>query len=173
MADAKKKVGLSFEPELIGEGPGGEHVIKDANHFIMLGSASNGTIFYIPRENAYYANPGGQPNVKKILDAKMPFLRWDFDVMEEEEVSTTDSAGKPRTVKLPAKSSFPPTPENIAAKRTELMAAAVAKGEVPDMKKIYAATSPKELTETPEFLAELDQRTAPKKIADRINRNNY
>lgn len=166
----EKKKGMSFSPELIGEGPEGEHVVKDANHFILLGSASNGVVFYIPRENAYYLNEGGIPNHPDVMKLKMPYLRWDFDQMAEEEILAEGADGQPRIVKLPPKSKFPPTPENIATKRKELAAAAIESGETPDMKAIYAATSPNRLEETEKFLALLDQRSADERLAARINR---
>lgn len=166
------KTGFSFEPEIIGSDPEGKHIILDANHYIMLGSASQGQVFYCPKENKYYAGEGSQPiNEKRFKEHFLPYLRWDHDQLVEITVPGTDKNGKAATLPTGCyRSEFPPTPENISAKRAELIQAAVSRSETPDMAEIYASTAPRELLSNEKFMAELDDAPADIRLARRINK---
>lgn len=169
---ADKKIGMSFQPEAIGLGPEGEHVIVDANHYIALVSASQGTLYYIPRENKYYRSEGKVPckdeDFKKLF---LRYLRWDYDQLVDETVDAPQEDGSVKKLLTGCQISlYPATPENIASKREELITAASRAGEMVNMNKVLQMTSPRELKANEAFDKEIDKSPADIRLARRINK---
>lgn len=165
-----KKEGFSFSPELIASGPNGEHVVVDADHYVMLTNASVGTIYYTYKTNKYWANEGVEMKEETLKTKFMPYLRWDHDILED-EVLTTERDGKKVTLPTGRKiSKFPPTTENIKAKRDELIEASMKAGKMPDLKAIWNSTAPRRLLETEVFMATVDNTPFLQKLARKLYR---
>ena len=161
--DSQKKKGMSFEPEVIGSGDEGEHIILDSNPYVMLNSISQGTIYYCPRDNKYYLSESEEPCPEELFKEKfLPYLRWDYDVFE----TATLKDGSTKKVSI-----FPPSPENIAKKRADLIQEAVDNAETPDMEAIIEATTPKELRLNDTYEKLIDQASPDERMARRINRS--
>lgn len=147
---------FSFTPDVIGEGPNGEHLITDSLHYIQLGSQTQGTIYYTPANNKYWQGADVECAEERLQDRYLPYLRWAFDDIQ------VNDAGEEINV-------FPPSPENIALKRKELIEEAVSNNETPVMEEIYKKTSPLVLKNNKRFEDMLDKSSADEKLARRLN----
>lgn len=166
----KKKEGFSFSPELIASGPNGEHIVVDADHYVMLTNASVGTIYYTYKTNKYWSNENVEIDEELFKTKFLPYLRWKYDVLVD-EILETERDG--RRISLPSGrklSKFPPTPENIKAKRDELIEASMKAGKQPDLKAIWIDTAPKRLLETEVFMASVDNTPFLQKLARKLYR---
>jgi hypothetical protein len=172
MADKKDRKGFSFQPDVISANRSGEHQInkKLSNPYVMLQSQTQGKLFYTPKDNKYWIAPGVECTQDRFEEKYLAYLRWDFDEIIEEVVEKEDSKGKTVSLKTGrAISTFPPTPENIAAKRKELLDAAVASGDDIDQEEILSKTSPTQLLNNDLFESMLDKTSADEKLARRLN----
>lgn len=157
MKESRKATGFSFSPEVIQTGPNGEHMVADAAHYVLFISHTNGQLAYVPKENKYYISEGNECKPARLKEL-MPYLRWEFDELEEEVIKGV------KTGRLVSK--FPPTPENIELKRQELM-----KGEtltVELMKTIHARTAPNQLLENETFTKYLNEVPEDVRLARRL-----
>lgn len=146
---------FSHKPEVLAEGPDGL-AIASANHHIILGSQTQGQIAYTPGDNVYWAAVGKPMNKERFEKDFLPYLSWQFDVIEEIE-------GKMVNV-------FPPSPENIALKRMELIQVASKEGKVLDQKTLQMMTSPAVLKNKESFEKLLEKFTPDEDMARRLNR---
>jgi hypothetical protein len=173
--EPEEKLGFSFEPETLGLDGEGKFVVTSANHYTLLMTASLGSLAYTAKDNKYWLAPDKECP-RDLLESKfLPYLRWKFDVLEDEIVPSEREDASGRAVKVSLKtgrkiSKFPPTPENISAKRSEMLAAAFKAGKTADQAKIYAETSPVEMLEHEDFDALLDKSNLMQRLARRINR---
>lgn len=173
--EVEKQVGFSFNPEVLGADAEGHHIVLDANHCVILGSVTQGTVYYSPRDNKYYGGVGSKELDRDIFEKKiLPYLRWDYDQLEEEVLVTERPDEKGAMVSVPLKtgriiSKFPPTPENIKAKRDEYIKAALTNGEQPDLKKLYNKTSPNRLLNNEEYEAKMDRANPTERLLRRYN----
>ena len=182
MADKKvpkkevpRKRGMSFEPQTIGTDGEGKHVVLDDNPYIALHSASHGWLFYCPRDNEYYASDTDNPMPRDLFEKKfLPYLRWAYDKFETEEVEVADPADLRGIRKIKVErlmSTFPPTPENIAAIREGIVKSALQAGADVDMKEIWAKTSPTELVLTEKDSMILDNASTAERLLRKINKS--
>lgn len=164
------KLGFTYEPELIGSGPNGEMTVVDANHYIILQSASVGKIVYTYKDNKYWTGENAECPEELLKSKFLPYLRWKFDVLED-EVVMAERNDKMVPIKTGRKiSSFPPSPENIAAKRKEMISAALKSGEEANLKQIWNATAPVRLVENEAFEAMIDKTPEFLKMARKLYR---
>lgn len=134
--------------EVIGSGEYLEQKDDEASQeFICLISLQIGRVYYSIKTNTYHGNVNSPPLRPDIFERDfLPYLRWDFD--EFNEVTVREGQ---ENVTRTTKSLFPPTPENIAKKRKELIAAFIDEEKVPEMDAIRLATCPRALLNTAEL----------------------
>lgn len=109
----------------------GKKKIVTDRHVVTL-SGNGKVITYDPNGNKYYGGNKGKPLDGKILENALLFVRWEFSDVER------------------GKDKFPPTPENIEMKRTELFGSE--KPRTPeDITKIYNRTSPSHIDPNSEY----------------------
>ena len=161
-----------FQPDKIQRDPktGGHKVVRD-NPVRILESATQGKLFFAETENKYYIADGVECPEDKFKDHYLPYLRWDFDEFVEEVIVKEDSKGNDIEIKTGRKvSTFPPTPENIADKRKELIQAAIENGDDIDKAKINVLTSPRTLRNHDEMEAALDKGPAWQELVRRLTK---
>lgn len=161
---------FSFKPDTVKVARDGEHTIVRDNSYIALASATQGSIFYTPKDNKYWITEGKECPKDVFKERFLPYLRWKFDEIVEETVLKRNEKGDEIQVKTGRKtSSFPPTPENIAKVRQDLLENAVIEGKEIDQTEIYRQTSPTMLTNNDKFESMLDKAPADEKLARRLN----
>lgn len=150
----QEKPGFSLKPDVLVKEAHSEYSVvdeKQSNRYIALESMSQGRIFYVPKLNQFFTGEGNIPVDEKVFNEKfLPYLKWKYDQVEEvvNEVKVKEGS-KTVTKKVNTGqfiNKFPCTPENIAAKRKELIGAAVERGEIPNADDIHQMTSPHTLT---------------------------
>lgn len=146
---------FSHSPETLADGLDGLAIVS-ANHHVILASQTQGKIAYTPADNKYWAAEGKEIGKERFERDFLPFLSWQFDVYEEIE-----------GVKVNV---FPPSPENIALKRSELIQVASKEGKVIDQKTLHSMTSPTGLKNKEAFEKLLDKFTPDEDMARRLNR---
>lgn len=137
------KDGLHLKPHafvpLDGQNPQAG-VIKDKENsadYLLFLTQSHPKLYFTYNDAKYWSAPGRELT-KDELKRFLPYLRWDFD--ESKEIKSGKNEGKVAQV-------FPPTTENIMAKRKELFEKSILDGKTPDMEAIKAATQPRQLLE--------------------------
>lgn len=179
---SKKYKDFSFSPDIIEyDSEGYPSINKDlTDYYIRFSSVSNGVLYYTPKSNRYWSNPGVEMSPER-LESVLPYLRWKYDDFSDETVEksieVSDEDGKERTITQAISTGrkinkFPPTPENIAKKRTELASNLFDdSAEALDKDAIITLTTPHTLEETERFKAKLRQdTTAEDRWARRINK---
>jgi len=150
MKQEESKPVFSFEPHKQRYNPIKKEIeIVERMDYIILGNLSFGDVYYTPRTNQYWAAPGKEMTAKR-LEEFLPYLSWDYDQIEEqtEFVEATGKDGKKKLEKVGtgiAINAFPPSPDNIAKKRQELIEEAVKGSKEINYVELYAKTSPRSL----------------------------
>lgn len=119
---------------------------------------ANNTHIYYCHDNAKYYTKGRKELPLETFKKALPYLTWKYDQLVEEEIEveveqeyTTKNGNKSkRKVKELQKTGnvinkFPPTTENILAKRKELREELAANGEIPteaEIRELYYSASP-------------------------------
>lgn len=134
----------------IGILPNGQSGVVKRDWHTMLASETQGRIYYSPIKNKYYVAEDSPVSKEQFEDQFLPYLSWDYDQFEQEEVmvEAEDAKGKVKEVgtgKFRVINKFPPTPENIAAKRKELLNKAFEDGESVSSEDIQMKTLPRTL----------------------------
>jgi len=143
---------LTFNPHAYKPGKDGTVEVDPINSspYILLQSHTQGTLYYVPKDNKYYAAPGKEVPQERFESFYLPYLHWKYDVVEN-GVNT-----------------FPPSPENILKKRQELMAEAMSEGKLLDQETLLNETSPTEMTNNAMFESKLGKTSVDEKLIARL-----
>lgn len=177
---------FSFAPHALKKGKDDTlEIDKEASlEYIMLGSQTQGTIYYTPKTNQYWAAPGKEMSKERFKEQFEQFLSWDYDKVEDEIIEkpqldkagkvVEDAKGKVKLEKVATGNKVnvnPPSPENILKKRQELLAKAMKEGKSISEDKLIALTSPRRLKNKPEFEARLNNFTSDELLIRRLNKS--
>lgn len=161
----------NYEPDVMGKTKDGTYGIVSSDPYVILANISLGMLIYTAKDNKFFTGEDHECPAKVLEEKYLRYLRWDHDILVDEEIETTDDKGRTKKVKTGYQISlFPCSPENIAKKRSELINAAISSNEQPDFSAILNSTRPTGMIENEKFRAKLDEATPQEQMARNLNR---
>ena len=154
-------MGFSMEPDKLGKDKDNQLAILESNPYKCLHNAiDQRSIYYLPKENAYYTGEGDTPVSEEDFAEKWEqHLCWDFDQWEEK----TDKDGKKAYI-----NKFPPSPQNIEKVQIEMKDKMFKETKTIDPEKIIQATLPRKLISDPVLESQVDGPTGREKIINHL-----
>lgn len=158
----KKFKDFSLKPDVLKKGPDGLTVDRNAtDHYLKFQTITNGHIYYTPKSNRYWLNPGAEAS-EADMENYLPFLRWKYDEFVKETKLTEVEDDKGKKVKMELETGkminkFPPSVKNIAKKRAELAAESAKNYLDFDIDAIINLTSPHSMVEKDSMQAKLGE----------------